>query len=67
MKIEIEIDNITTLLDGLNNAIIAYNNIYSCKYLGLNIPKAFEMVPEEKLKQRIDYLTEFYKELLKYE
>ena len=76
MKIELEYSpkELTTLLDGLNNAIIALNPIYQALKLGCLVPKEFEEMAKkdcEELEQlthfRLKALHKLYQDLLNYE
>jgi len=76
MKIELEYspEELTTVLDGLNNAIIAIQKIYSALNLGCRVPSEFELMAEkdyEELEQLISFrlkaLYKLYQELLNYE
>ena len=76
MKIELEYspEELTTTLDGLNNAIIAIQKIYSALKLGCRVPSEFELMAEkdyEELEQltsfRLKALYKLYQELLNYE
>jgi len=66
----ININNLSELLDGLNNAMIAYGDIISAIQLGCDISSKFEKLnelPEEKLRMRFKSVENLYKQLLKYE
>ena len=76
MKIELEYspEELTTVLDGLNNAIIAIQKIYSALKLGCRVPSEFELMAEkdyEELEQltsfRLKALYKLYQNLLSYE
>ena len=66
---------LSTLLDGLNNAIIAIKNVYYAAQLGCEIPQAFAALFDGKSFEEIDSLTEqrlqslyhLYQTLLHYE
>ena len=77
MKIILDYSNeeLTTLLDGLNNALIAVKNVYYAAQLGCEIPQAFAALFDGKSFEEIDSLTEkrlsslynLYQTLLHYE
>lgn len=77
MKIILEYSEqeLSTLLDGLNNAIIAVKQVYRAAQLGCEIPQAFATLFNGKSFEEIDSLTEkrlsslynLYQVLLHYE
>lgn len=77
MKIILEYSEqeLSTLLDGLNNAIIAVKKIYRAAQLGCEIPQAFAALFDGKSFEEIDSVTEqrlqslyyLYQTLLHYE
>ncbi len=77
MKIMLEYSEqeLSTLLDGLNNAIIAVKKIYLAAQLGCEIPQAFAALFNGKSFEEIDSVTEkrlsslynLYQVLLHYE
>ena len=77
MKIILEYSEqeLSTLLDGLNNAIIAVKKIYLGTQLGCEIPQAFAALFNGKSFEEIDSVTEkrlsslynLYQVLLHYE
>ena len=76
MKIELEYspEELTTTLDGLNNAIIAVRKVYLALRLGCRVPMEFAEMAEKDFKE-LDSLTDFrlkalyklYQNLLNYE
>lgn len=69
-KITIEIDDVSTLIDGLNNAIIAYNEVVGSIMLCCEVPlilSPLKQIPFEKLRERQQCLNDLYKQLIKIE
>ena len=69
-RYNIETENLSELLDGLNNAIISYKDVISSIQFGCNVPAKLEVlrnISEEKLLGRYNSLTSVYKQLLEYE
>lgn len=66
MKVEIEIPNIKTAVDAINNAAITYGDIIYTMSLGCTIPKSLEpltKISEEELTKRFNCLKQIYKQL----
>lgn len=66
MKIEIEVSDIKTAVDAINNAAIAYGDIISTIMIGCAIPKALEPltnISEEELTKRFNCLKQIYGQL----
>lgn len=69
-KITIEVENLKTFIDGLNNAIIAYNNIVSAIDLCCEIPSntlPLKDLPIEELIKRQKVLINVYEQLIEIE
>jgi hypothetical protein len=69
-KITLEVEDISTLLDGLNNAMIAYDDIIWAIYLCCKIPSKLEplkSLPFEQLRERLKALKDVYEQLIKIE
>ena len=64
MKIEVSTNDITTLAKALNNALIGYNEVINCLYLGCDPVasklRALENTPHEELRKRVDALNGLY-------
>jgi hypothetical protein len=66
MKIEIEVPDIKTAVDAINNAAIAYGDIVSSLILGCEVPQKFQplaKLDEEELTKRFNCLKNIYKQL----
>lgn len=66
MKIEIEVPDIKTVADAINNAAIAYGDIVYAIMLGCQVPNRLEplkKLSEEELNKRCDCLRQIYKQL----
>ena len=69
-KITIEVGDLTTFITGLNNAIIAYNDVVGAVYFGCGVPSKLEVlkdIPFEKLKERQRSLKDVYEQLIEIE
>lgn len=69
-KYNIEVENITELVDGLNNAIISYKDVVNSIRFGCGISSKLEPLrnlPEEKFMARLKNLIFLYEQLLDYE
>lgn len=69
-KIIIETNDVSTLINGLNNAIIAYNEVVNSIYLGCEIPlklHPLKNIPFEKLRERQHSLKDVYMQLIEIE
>ena len=51
-------EELTTLLNGLNNAYIALKDVYAAGLLGCQVPKVFRPLFEEKTFDQIEELTQ---------
>lgn len=70
MKIEIEINDLKATLDGLNNALHAYNDIIFGITMGCEVPKKYDGLKkytEDELKHRLNCAKELYEQLSTYE
>lgn len=66
MKIEIEISDIKTAVDAINNAAVAYGDIISTIMTGCAIPKTLEpltKLSDEELTKRFNCLKQIYRQL----
>ena len=66
MKVTIEVEDLKTLIDGLNNAMVAYNEVVASIYLCCDIPsKMFPLkeIPFENLRKRQMALKNVYEHL----
>lgn len=66
-KITLEVEDISTLLDGLNNAMISYNEIVSSIILGCDFPSKLDPLKEltfKQLQERQDALKDLYIQLI---
>ena len=66
MQIILEIEDLETLVDGLNNAVIAYGNVASALILGVSVPSNLEplrTLPEEVVRSRFTAVVDLYKTL----
>lgn len=67
MKVEIEVENIKTLVDALNNACIAYNDVVFALNMGCNLPikklEPLSQLPYEEIKSRQECLMNVYHQL----
>lgn len=66
MKVTIEIPDIKTACDALNNAIATYGNTISTIKLCCDLPKTIEplrQVDEHQLTQRFDCIVNIYKQM----
>lgn len=67
MKIEIEIKDLKSTLDGLNNALHAYNDLIFAITIGCEIPKKYnglKKLNENELNYRLNCTRELYEQLL---
>lgn len=67
MKIEIEINDLKATLDGLNNALHAYNDLIFAITMGCEIPKKYDGIKklnENELNYRLDCARELYEQIL---
>ena len=74
MKVELEIEDLKTTIDGLNNAYVALNDIKTAIFLGYEIPEKFKFLEgtefnnlTEKIDPRLKAVRDIYDQLLKYE
>lgn len=70
MKITIEVNDITLLINALNNAMIAYNDVVMSIYFCCDISEKFmslKEMPFENLRARQESLKNVYKQLEKIE
>ena len=78
MKVTIDTTDLKTLVDGLNNAILAYkdirNAVYICGHVPNDIDKKWEPLVgdnfyslTDELDRRLEALYEVYEQLVKYE
>lgn len=74
MKVELEIEDLKTALDGLNNAYVALNDIRAAILLGCSIPEKFNFLKgtslddlTEKIDPKLKAVRDIYDQLLKYE
>ena len=58
IKLNYTKDELSLLLDGLNNAIIALQSVYKSAQLGCNIPHQFIPLFENKSFEEIDDIVE---------
>ena len=58
IKLNYTKDELSLLLDGLNNAIIALQSVYKSAQLGCNIPPQFIPLFENKSFEEIDDIVE---------
>lgn len=66
MKIEIEVSDIKTAVDAINNAIIAYGDVISKIMLCCDIPTILEplkQLSEEEITKRFNCLKQIYEQL----
>lgn len=66
MKIVIEVPDIKTAVDAINNAAVAYGDIVWSAILGCEVPRKFQplaQLGEEELTRRLKCLTSIYKQL----
>jgi hypothetical protein len=71
MKIELEVENLKTLIDALNNAIISYNDIRTAVLLGCHVDIKWEPLIgnnfntlTSKFDERLTILHDIYKQLV---
>ena len=64
MKIVLDTHDFNNLICGINNAIAAYNDIYSAKSIGCSYPLKWENMTTETMYKRLDELHYLYKQLL---
>lgn len=64
MTILIETHDLNNLICGINNAIVAYNDIFSAKFLGCECPLKWEKVSTETMQERLKELHYIYDQLL---
>lgn len=75
IKLNYTQEELSTLLDGLNNACMALANVYSAAYLGCDIPGSFIPMFEHRSPEEIEEVTklrygavrQLYNFLLSYE
>lgn len=74
MKVELEIEDLKTTIDGLNNAYVALNDIRTGIFLCCEIPEKFKFLESdnvdnltEKIDPRLKAVRDIYDQLLKYE
>lgn len=74
IKLNYTYDELTTLLDGLNNAILAVQEIYGALQLGCAVPKVFSEFEKKSFEEinelvtiRKGALLDLYQHLLQYE
>ena len=74
MKVELEIEDLKTTIDGLNSAYIALNDIKTGILLGCEIPEKFSFLKgtalddlTEKIDSRLLAVRDLYNQLVKYE
>ena len=66
MKIEIEVPDIKTAADAINNALVTYGDIVWSVILGCEVPNKFRplaKLDEDELTKRLDCLKSIYKQL----
>lgn len=66
MKITIEVPDIKTVADAINNAMVAYGDIVYSIILGCEIPNKFQplaKLDEEELAKRFNCLRDIYKQI----
>lgn len=66
MKIEIEVPDIKTAVDAINNALVTYGDIVWSVILGCSVPQKLQplaKLDEEELIKRLDCLKGIYKQL----
>jgi len=66
----ININDLSELLDGLNNAMIVYNDIIGAIQFNCSVSSKYEKLmdlPEEKLIMRFKSVENLYKQLLKFD
>lgn len=69
-KITIEVEDLSTFITGLNNAIIAYNDVVCAIVLCCDVPLALlplKNIPFEKLRERQKSLKDVYEQLIEIE
>lgn len=57
IKLNYTKEELSTLLDGLNNACMALANVYSAAYLGCDIPGSFIPMFEHRSLEEIEEVT----------
>jgi len=74
LKVELEIEDLKTTIDGLNNAYVALNDIRTGFLLGLETPEKFNFLKSttldgltEKIDPRLSAVRDLYNQLVKYE
>lgn len=75
IKLNYTQEELSTLLDGLNNAYVALGNVYSAACLGCDIPNSFIPIFEHRSLEEIEEVTklrygavrQLYNFLLSYE
>jgi len=66
----ININDLSELIDGLNNAMIAYNDVIGAIQFNCSVSSKYEKLmdlPEEKLRMRFKSVENLYTQLLGYE
>lgn len=66
MKIEIEVPDIKTAADAINNAAILYGDVISCIHLGCSVPakaRPLKNLTDEELDKRFNCLKQIYQQL----
>lgn len=64
MTILLHTHDFNNLICGINNAIIAYNDIFAAKFLGCEYPSKWEKVTTETMQERLNELHYLYEQLL---
>ena len=70
IKYNIDVNDLTNLIDGLNNAILAYKEVIDEMYFGFAVSskfKEFENIPIENLYKRLDSIKQLYDQLINFE
>ena len=66
MKIEIEVPDIKTAADAINNALVAYGDIVWSVVLGCSVPQKLQplaKLDEKELIKRLDCMKSIYEQL----
>ena len=63
MKIEIEVDDIQMLFNGLNNAIILLGNDTWAKFIGCKSEEKLSSIPYELQEKRLNVIKKFYNDI----
>lgn len=67
MQIIVEVNDLKHLIDGLNNAILAYHEDTFAKMLGCTSSIKLESIPVEECNKRLDELKFIYEQLIRKE